>query len=103
MMRHLITVEAATTTDDGLGGQTVVWSEAFKWWADVSGVRGREFELQGRLVTAETYLFTGHVEDRITTHHRLIFNGKVMNIRSVQNRDGRRHRTTVEAEAGGAT
>ena len=101
MYRHHVSIEQETTVTDSLGGQSVTWSEAFRWYCDVEAVRGREQEGRlGRLATVETYLLTGRYDPRITTLHRVNWNGKLLNIRAAQDRKGRRQETIVEAEAG---
>lgn len=97
---HLVSIEAAAAAEDSMGGHEVTWAEAFRWWCDIRGVRGREQERLGRLATVETYLLTGVYDERITSSHRVNWRGKIMNIRSAQDREGRRMMTTVECEAG---
>lgn len=99
-----MSIEAATTVDDGVGGQTTSWAEALTWWASARGVRGAEQEQrQGRLATVETYLMVGRYDPRITTLHRVNWAGRLLNIRSAQDRAGDRRETTLECEAGVTT
>lgn len=101
--KHLILVQAPTTAPDGHGGQSVSWATTIRWWAEITNVRGREEERLGRLATVETYLLVGRYDPRITTHHRAVWDGTVMNIRQAADRDGARTRMWVEAEVGVST
>ena len=95
-----VVVERATTASDGMGGQTVTWSTAYTLWAKVRPVKGRETEHQGRLAPVETFLIVVRHGPTITAVDRITWNGKELNIRTVQDRDGDRRWLTIEAESG---
>ena len=42
-LRHLVTVERATETQDSAGEPIAAWSEFSKAWAAIEPLRGREF------------------------------------------------------------
>jgi SPP1 family predicted phage head-tail adaptor len=46
-LRHRVTIEEATLTRDGFGGQVETWAEWITCWASVEPLQGREF-LEGR-------------------------------------------------------
>lgn len=102
-LNNRITVESATTVADAYGGQTVTWSTAYNLWADIRAVKGREEERLGRLVSVETYLFTVRYGPTLSTDQRIVWNGKTLNIRSVQDRDTKRKYLTIEGEVGVGT
>ncbi len=101
-LRERISIEAATTTADGAGGQTVTWAARYPRgiWAKVQPVRGREEERLGRLATVETYLVFVRFGVVISTLDRIVWRGKTLNVRSAQDREGVREFLTCECEAG---
>lgn len=101
-MTERVSVERATTTADGAGGQDVTWAAVYPrgLWAKVQSVRGREEERLGRLSTVETYLIMVRFGVDVETTDRIVWRGKTFNIRAAADRDGTREFTTLECEAG---
>lgn len=95
-----VVVERATTASDGMGGQTVTWATAYTLWAKVRPVKGRETEYQARLAAVETFLIVVRYGPTITAEDRISWDGKKLNIRTVQDRDGDSRWLTIEAESG---
>ena len=101
MVRGPAVIQSETTASDGGGGQTVTWSTVYTIWPEeVRAVAGRETEVQGREVTTSRWLFRVRYGPTITTAHRLVYDGMTMNIRTVQDRDGKRDWLMIEAEVG---
>jgi len=98
-----VTIEYATTTNDGIGGKSVTWSPRYTVWANVQSVRGREEERLGRLAAVETYLVTVRFAVNATVTDRITWRGKTMNIRAAADREGTREFLTLECEAGVTT
>lgn len=100
-----VSIEYATTADDGLGGQIVTWTARYpkKVWAKVQSVRGREENRIGRLATVETYLVTVRFGVTAETVDRVVWRDKTMNIRAASDREGTREFWTLECEAGVTT
>lgn len=101
-LRERVSIERATTTADGYGGQSVTWAAVYPSgiWAKVESVRGREDERQGRLSTVETYLITVRFGISVTTLDRVVWRGKTFNVRAAADREGTREWTVLECEAG---
>jgi len=100
----LLSIERATTAPDGSGGQTVTWARLCGWWAKVGSASGVEQEARlGRLTTVETFSYEGRFDPRIAVTDRVNDGGRVLNIRSVTDPDGRRRRLTLVCEAGVTT
>lgn len=95
-----VSIERATTTDDGHGGQNVTWASVYSVWANVKSVRGREEERHGRLSAVETYLVTVRFGVLATVLDRVVWRGKTMNVRAAADRDSTREWLTLECEAG---
>lgn len=102
-LRERVTIQEATTVSDGAGGQTVTWADVYTVWAKVQPVRGREEDRLGRLATVETYLVIVRFAVAVTSLSRLVWRGKVLNVRSVSDRDMDREFLTCECEAGVTT
>jgi SPP1 family predicted phage head-tail adaptor len=102
-MRERVVVQSMTTVADGGGGLTETWATFQTLWARVAPVSGREVEASGRLTSVETYLIYIRYRTDILTGMRIIWNGKTLNIRSVDNRDEHREFLTMECESGIAT
>ena len=51
-LRHRVTIESQTTTQDAYGGEVITWSEVATVWAAVEPLSGREF-MDGRRQEAE--------------------------------------------------
>lgn len=99
-LRERITIERAATADDGAGGETVSWSSYATIWAKVQPVRGREEVRLGRLSSVETYLVVIRHRTDLSELDRVVWRGKTLNIRTMQDRDMDRAFLTIEAEAG---
>jgi SPP1 family predicted phage head-tail adaptor len=85
-----ISVQSASTVDDGAGGRTETWVEEFSIWAFIEPMAGREIYLNAQLQS--------RVDARITVRHRpaladtttaaklrVVFGSRVYNIKAVRN------------------
>ena len=100
-MRDRITVQRQTTVADSYGGRSKTWAAVYtNIAAKVQAVRGAETEQAGRRLTTETYIVTINRGYTITSADRIIWGTKTLNISTVQNRDGRDRRLTIECEVG---
>ena len=97
-----ISIERATATADGAGGQDVAWAAVYASgvWAKVRSVRGREEERLGRLSTVETYLMTVRFGVDVEPTDRIVWRSKTLNVRAAADREGTREWLTLECEAG---
>jgi SPP1 family predicted phage head-tail adaptor len=92
-----IEIQEATLTGDGMGGKTKAWANLADVWAEVIYVRGHESVEADRKTPTESILIRIHFRSDITNAHRILFNGNRYDIRSVQDRDGKRKNTHIEA------
>jgi len=97
-VRERVAIQTISLADDGYGGKTETLSTLATVWAKVSPVKGREVEKSGRMESVETYLVMIRYRADVTTAHRILWSGKLLNIRSVQNRDEKRQFLTLECE-----
>lgn len=100
MLNERVTIQRYTESRDDLGGVTRTWGDLRSCAARVRPVKGREADDAGRLAAIETYLVDIRWWQGITPRDRLVWRGRVLNIRSVENRDERRRFLTMECEAG---
>lgn len=86
-LRERIRIEQESNVSDGQGGSTLSWTEVDTVWSRVSPVRGREV-LQGQQVQDETmHRITIRYRTDITPKMRVVWRGRIMNIREVINPD----------------
>lgn len=69
--RHYTRLLIPTTSDDGVGGQNVTWTNGPKLWGDLQPVSAREQAIAGAVQTIATHRFTTYYDLRITTERRL--------------------------------
>ena len=86
-----ITFQVKSVVEDAGGGRSKSWANISSDpspWAKVQPVRGREPEDSGRVATIQTYLIIVRYRTDITPAHRVVYDSKNLNIRSVQDRGG---------------
>jgi SPP1 family predicted phage head-tail adaptor len=106
-MRERIKIERQTSTPDGAGGFTRVWTPyggtAGKRWAEVAPTAGRETLLNEALQGIQGYRVTVRWDATIKVDDRIDWNGVKMNIRSAADPNGLKTYTVIFADAGVAT
>ena len=102
-MREQVTVQSPTEVSQGGGGSSITWSDVATFWAEVRALRGREQIEALALEAATMYRITRRYTETITERQRLTWKGRILNIRSVVDPDGRRQWTEILAETGVAT
>lgn len=102
--RHPVAVQRATYTVDAAGGAATVWADVISpLFCDVENTTGKEVygEAQpGRLRTVQTFNFTTWYRDDIDQTDRLVFDGKLWNIRQINDLDLRHKFLQIVAESG---
>jgi SPP1 family predicted phage head-tail adaptor len=94
--RHRVTVQVpATTGPDGDGGSTQTWTDADPptWAVSLTAAPRREGERPdaGTTITTAANLVRGRYRPDVTTHSRLLLEGRVFNVLNVQDLE-ERHR-----------
>ncbi|WP_372400737.1 phage head closure protein (plasmid) [Azospirillum sp. HJ39] len=95
-----VTIQAETETPDGRGGYTKGWSAVATVWARVRPLSGRERQNAQQTEASVSYGVVIRRRTDVTTACRLIWNGKVMNIRFVGEAGTRDPWLSLECEAG---
>lgn len=99
--RNPLVIQTAVTAADAAGGQTATWSDTYTLWpVEIRGRGGSEEERHGRKTTVEKWTFKVRFGPTITTANRVTFAGNVLDILSVQDRDGMRRYLWLECERG---
>lgn len=84
-LKNRIQIQALTQTQDSQGGMVDSWATAYTVWAKIMNLSGNEKRLTnhgGNNAEARTE-FTVRYNAGITTNHRISYNGKLYNIKHV--------------------
>jgi len=101
-LRKAITIQEKTLTPDGQGGFTEVWSVFASVEAEVERAEASEANESGRLNNTQDLKFVFRYTDGITSDMRILYDSRVMPIRSVINYGDRDQWLEVVAEQGAA-
>jgi SPP1 family predicted phage head-tail adaptor len=97
--RHFVRVLIPTTVDDGVGGQTVTWTNGPALWADIRPVSAREQAIAGAVQSIATHRLTMHYDDRITVERRIARiapEGTTLQVLGVRDVEGRQRLIEVD-------
>ncbi|MGE4043320.1 MAG: phage head closure protein [Acetobacteraceae bacterium] len=84
-LRHAVTIEQRSRTDDGAGGGIETWSTFASAYASIQPQQGREMFLDGQMVTIQRIKVRMRYLPGLTTAHRIRFGSRLLNIREVLN------------------
>ena len=85
-LRDRVTIQRATTADDGFGNTISGWSDLLTVWANVRETPGKEIVAAGRIEASRTATIRVRASSQsrgVTAADRLQARGQVWNIRSV--------------------
>jgi len=99
-MREMVAIKVNSYSKDDLGGNIPTVTTLATVCARVQPLRGQEMKDIGRLAAKQLYLITIRHRTDVTTDNFIIWDGKTLNIRSVQNRDERSQFLSMECEEG---
>lgn len=99
-LRERVTIETPTRVGDGTGGESVSWSALATVWADVAALSGSEVTLGERDEARGRFTVTMRYRDDVSAEMRLVWRGKILNIRALRDPDGHRRWLAVGAEGG---
>lgn len=102
-LRQPVIVQRVTYTPDDSGGKTKVWSDAFTIFCFVTNKSGSEQYSDGstgRVRMVETWEFTTWWRTDMDVTQRLSWDGRLWNIRDIENIMGRNKFARISAEAG---
>ncbi len=99
-LRERVTIERPVRVSDGTGGESVSWAALGTVWAEVASLAGSEVTQAERDEARGRYTVTMRHRDDVIADMRLVWRGKVLNIRGLRDPDGRRRWLAVSAEGG---
>lgn len=84
-LKNLISIEALTSGKDSSGGMTNSWASFSTAWAKIANLSGNERKITaygGQVAEARTE-FTIRYMPSLTHNHRIVYNGKIYNIKHI--------------------
>ena len=97
-MRERVTLQSPARAADGAGGADVSWTDVATVWAQVDERTGGERLTGERLAARAALTVTHRYRAGVTTEMRALWNGRVLNIRAVRDKGGRKRFLTLECE-----
>ena len=85
-LRDRVTIQRATTADDGFGNTISGWSDLLTVWANIRETPGKEIVAAGRIEASRTATIrvrASSLSRGVTAADRIIARGQFWNIRSV--------------------
>lgn len=99
-MRQRVTLQQESRTPDTAGGASLSWVDVATLWAEVTPFPGSEALQAQKLTGSALYRVVLRYKDAVTADMRLVFKGRVLNIRSLRNVGERDRRLEIMAEEG---
>lgn len=84
-LRHRITLQTKSTTQDTYGAEQDVWTDEATVWASVEPLRGQEYFSSKQMQAEETTRIRIRYRSGITPAWRVIFGDRIFNIKSIIN------------------
>ena len=88
-MRHRVTIQSPSSTQDSYGQPTVTWTDAATVWARIETLAAREAEVAQRIYPTAEHKVTMRYRSGVTSDCRLKFGNRYLNVLSVQNPEQR--------------
>ena len=102
-LRQEIDVQTNSKIADGMGGFTSGWATDQTVWADIQPVRGNEKYFGDKLEDRITHRIYVRYEIDIQTTQRILFEGRIFQVKSVRNYMERRDYREIDAIEGAAS
>ena len=99
-LRERIVIQRKVSTPDGGGGNAVSWQDVATLWARVMPKRGNEALEAAQLRGVQLYEVVVRYGADIKTTDRIGWDGTLLNIRAIANRDEHNRYLTLIAEDG---
>ena len=81
--RHRVTIQAVTLIFDGMGGWEETWADLATVWARVEALKGEEYFAAAQMQNSVSHRVTMRYRADLTPTHRLIFEGRTLDIEAV--------------------
>lgn len=104
-LRHRVSVQSRTRVSDGQGGYTETWATVTNGatFAKIEPASSQEVFRANQLKHVVTHKVTIRFLDGITSAHRVVFDGRAFNVRSVLNPGERGRVLSLLCEEGSAS
>lgn len=89
-LRHRLTLESPSRTDDGGGGADITWDSVAEIWGALETSTGAETIAAGRLSGTAAPVITIRYRDDVTPSLRFALGARRLQIRAVLDPDGRK-------------
>ena len=99
-LRHRVTIQEEVATPDGGGGYALGWADVATLWAKVEPLSARERLFAEKLDGVVTHRVVVRFRDDITAAMRVLYEGRLFNIRGVLETGERERFTEILAEEG---
>lgn len=103
-LRHRVALQSEVETADTYGGYSRSWQHIAYLWAEIIPLQGlqrdRESTSGGQVQASLTHKITLRYREGVSPAHRLVFDGRIFNIRSVINRSEDHYLLELLAEEG---
>lgn len=99
-LRHRLTLQQPSLTSDGVGGYLRSWEEVAELWSEISPISGNESFEHGQTMSSRRYRIVLRHRGDIHPAMRLVFEGRVFNIRTIINRMEKDQLIEILAEEG---
>jgi len=81
--RHRVTIQAVTLIFDAMGGWEETWADLATVWARVEALKGDEYFAAAQMQNSGSHRVTMRYRADLTPTHRLIFEGRTLDIEAV--------------------
>lgn len=101
-LNRRITLRRAKLVSDGRGAQTSTWEDLGTVWGEAISQNGREAVIAGALAGVSAWrvaLRFSALTRSLTTDDQLVLDGRELNIRAVEDPDGRREQIVIFADS----
>lgn len=88
-LRHRITIEAPSATEDAGGGRAITWTAFATLWAQIEQTGGRALVRAGEVEPQTNYRLTIRHIAGVKAGMRANWNGKLIELTAVSDPDGR--------------
>jgi SPP1 family predicted phage head-tail adaptor len=95
-LRHRITIEAPSATEDEGGGRAISWAAFATVWAQIEQTGGRELVRAGEVEPQTNYRLTVRHAAGVQAGMRVNWNGKLIELTGVTDPDGRGRTLVLE-------
>lgn len=97
-LRQRVTIQAPIDAPDDIGGAERSFSSFVQVWASVETLAAQEQFIEQRLEQSRRCAVTIRWRSDVTSQMRIVFRGRILVIRSVEDRDERRRFLTCVCE-----